>query len=471
MGSIDIGFLCLEWRIINACFDLEILRLLHLPRQLSALPDLLEQYLAAPRWLIGASGGCDSMCLLSCIAGFINTRRERGKPVPELLALHINHGLQADADQWQRDTEQWAEACGVVCQSVQVVLDAEQVKQSGIERSARDARYQVFEAQVRPSDVLMLAHHQQDQVETFFLRAMRGAGVQGLAGIPVVRAIGAGTLLRPLMGISRTQIEQYMLTQQLPWIDDPSNENVALDRNYLRQQVLPMLRQRWPAMDAVIARDAEQLRESAGLLDELAQSDLAEIEQPDAWWSKRLSITALRRLSAARLRNCLHYYCRQLSGYAPSGGIIDVLINDIVMGASDNKAMCDIGANYRVQGFQDHLYYYQSPSAPERLDQMVLQQGENNIDLAALGCINISLKQAGHYRLAYRQDGDQINLPDRGRRSVKKLLLELGVPPWWRDYLPIVYQQQDDVWQLIAIADLVVSDEALIVCCWDRISV
>ena len=268
---------------------------------MSDLPTRLLLNLAAWRnartWHIAFSGGLDSTVLLHLLADLA-----KHHSLPALSAIHIHHGLQAAADAWPQH-------CQSVCDTLGVPLLIERVSvQPGasLERAARDARYAVFSALTQADDVLLTGQHRDDQAETLLFRLLRGAGVRGLGAMPQQRPVGQGTLIRPLLDVARTELERYAKAHQLRWIEDPSNQDRQFSRNYLRHQVMPRLTGRWPQAQASMARSATHLREAQGLLDELAQMDLAQASTAhDFQWLRlpSLELAPLTAVSAGRQRN------------------------------------------------------------------------------------------------------------------------------------------------------------------------
>ncbi|MDP5072134.1 MAG: tRNA lysidine(34) synthetase TilS, partial [Congregibacter sp.] len=228
---------------------------------LSALEHHADGLTQARRVCVAFSGGLDSTVLLHaagrCFAG-------------RVTALHVNHGLQPGA-------QAWAEHCQTLCAQWKIALESVELqlddrkrdatrdpgaeRADGVEAAARVARYHWFESRLEPGDVLLMAHHQDDQAETLLLRLLRGAGPQGLAAMPVSRSLGRAELLRPFLELPRRDLQAYAAEHALRWIDDPSNQDLRFDRNYLRHAVIPQLEQRWPGYRATLSRSAKQLRE------------------------------------------------------------------------------------------------------------------------------------------------------------------------------------------------------------------
>ncbi|HEX5756237.1 MAG TPA: tRNA lysidine(34) synthetase TilS, partial [Arenimonas sp.] len=249
---------------------------------LSALREAAREH--APL-LVAYSGGLDSSVLLHALANEPATRA-RG-----LRAIHVEHGLHADA-------RQWADHCARNCERLGVTLIRHRADVrpdgEGLEAAARNARYIAFAEALQPGETLVLAQHRDDQAETVLLRLLRGAGGHGLSGMPVHRDIAEARLWRPLLDIGRDALDHYAQTHALTWVEDPSNRETRFDRNFLRAEVMPLLRQRWPKACESLARSAQWLAEESLLLEEAAAERLARVQgiDPDT-----LSIDALTALA------------------------------------------------------------------------------------------------------------------------------------------------------------------------------
>jgi tRNA(Ile)-lysidine synthase len=215
---------------------------------------------------VGYSGGLDSSVLLDALA------RLREAAPWRLRAVHVNHGLSPHARAWQ-------EYCAAACAALDVPLSIHAVEVArrarlSREEEARRARYRVLRA--APVDLIALAHHADDQAETLLLQLLRGAGPRGLAGMPRL-AVGEQRpwLWRPLLGLPRSALERYARARGLGWIDDESNADIALKRNFVRHRVMPVLAQGFPAPATTLARAATLQAEAAALLGALGRGDLA----------------------------------------------------------------------------------------------------------------------------------------------------------------------------------------------------
>ena len=219
---------------------------------------------------VAYSGGLDSSVLLSL---FAELRRQL--PI-KLKAIHINHGLSPNASTW-------ASLCATQCQSLQISYLERSVQVNAndgesIEEVARKKRYAVFAKCLEDGDILLTAHHQDDQAETFLLQLLRGAGVKGLAAMPQVKAFARGQHMRPLLEFSRSHLQAYAKERQLVWVDDESNLNLDFARNYIRHQLMPVLLQQWEGASDVIARSAAHCAEAQALLEEYALTDCEKVK-------------------------------------------------------------------------------------------------------------------------------------------------------------------------------------------------
>lgn len=267
---------------------------------------------------VGLSGGCDSVVLLHLLASL--------KRAGALQAIHVHHGLSTNADAW-------AAFCSEYCRSLAVPLTIHKVAVDsgtglGLEAAARNARYAVFAREVQGS--LLLAHHRGDQAETVLFNLLRGTGVTGAAGIPAERAWSGLCLLRPLLDIPRSDIEAYAEAAGLEWINDESNADTSLTRNFLRHEALVGLSQRFPAAEASLAQAAANFAEAAALLDELA-----ELDWQQAGEGASAKMVALRRLTVPRLKNLLRYRLRCLGWQVPVASRLEEFARQLQVAAPD----------------------------------------------------------------------------------------------------------------------------------------
>jgi len=412
----------------------------------SALDAQLNTLAGACHWYVGFSGGVDSTVLLHLLHRWC-----RANPgAPPLTAIHINHAMQAAADDWQVHCE-W------VCKFLQVPIISRAVVVQGAggsEMMAREARYRVFEEQLQPGAILFLGHHLDDQVETFFLRLMRGAGVQGLAAIPAWRPLGRGALSRPLLQVTRDQLEQYASRHGLEHVEDPSNTNTAMDRNFVRAELLPLLASRWPGYRQTVARASEHMAGAiTALRDALPTPATVYSVMGDPGVALDELLLVPGDAAAIRLRGWL-----QGAGYpAPDQALLEEFLRQLRVAASDAKPRLACSA-YTLQRYREAVYLRPDPDQPCCAEAFALAPGEiyeipgvGRVGLEPAVAAGLLLAPGEQLTLAWRQGGERCRPRGRaGSNSLKKLLQEWHVPPWWRDRVPLLYLEDE----LLAVGDL-----------------
>ncbi|ROL88770.1 tRNA lysidine(34) synthetase TilS [Pseudomonas protegens] len=402
----------------------------------------LAPWREAAHWRIAFSGGLDSTVLLHLL---VDLAHQHG--LPRLTAVHVHHGLQAAADAWPAHCQAICAALGVPLQVIHVQVRAG----SSLEGAAREARYGAFERLTAANELLLTAQHRDDQAETLLFRLLRGAGVRGLSAMPESRPLGAGHLMRPLLGVSRAELERYAAEHCLSWVQDPSNADHQYSRNYLRHQVMPSLIARWPQAATSISRSAAHLREAQGLLDELAMMDLATAEgESDFPWLDlpSLALAPLQSLSPARQRNVLSHWLSK------RGRLPDTdhwagweSLRDASAQGHPRWCLAD-GEVHRAGGriwWLSGAWLQQVKSGIEWQDPGSPLQLPNNGQVFFVGSV-----PQGPLHIRYRQGGEVMQVAGRGHRDLKRLLNEAGLPSFVRGRLPLLYQDE----RLLAVANL-----------------
>ena len=287
---------------------------------------------------VAFSGGEDSTALLAMLAQQVQRR---------LRAVHIDHGLHPDSRTWVR-------VCRATCRALHVPLATRRLALTGgrghsLEALARDGRYAALAAALRPGEVLLTAHHLEDQLETVLLQLLRGAGLPGLAAMPAVMPLGAGVLVRPLLEVPRAVLRAWVRARELSCVADPANTDERFDRNFLRQQVLPCLLSRWPGAARTVTRSARHIAEAQELLDETARADVARAADGAA-----LSVTALRALSLPRRRNALRYWIGQ-AGPVPDARRLQEIAETVLAARADANPVVGWG-ELQVQRHAGRLF-------------------------------------------------------------------------------------------------------------------
>ena len=401
------------------------------------IAEFADTFPPGARFVVAFSGGPDSLALLHAF-----TRAREREPGLRLCALHVDHHLHPDSTRWARQ-------CVEVCRRLSVeltVLDATLKRndaEHGNEGVARAARYAAFERIISTQDVLCTAHSEDDHVETVLLNLLRGAGPRGLAGIPDRRRLGEGMVARPVRGVPRATLQAYARATGLPLIRDPANEDRRFSRVILRRQVIPVLETRWPGMRRTLARAAERSRESAELLDTLAAIDL---EPAGGIGGVTLDAGAVEALEPARRRNAIAGWLRARGIASPGARRIEQITRDLIRARSDATPCVRLG-DIEVRRFQCriHLVSRVRPVAAQVVRRWRIPESAtlDHGHLAWESCTDGGLDNAARdMEITVRCRGDDARwmrpLHVRGR-SLKKRFQSLGIPPWERGHIPLVF--------------------------------
>ncbi|MCO5398085.1 tRNA lysidine(34) synthetase TilS [Ralstonia soli] len=397
----------------------------------------------APTVAIALSGGRDSAALLHACAAW----RDAGASV-RLVALHVHHGLQADADGWESACAAMSEAVGVEFHACRVCVDTDAGR--GVEEAAREARYTALESLCTASggSILLTAHHQDDQAETVLLQLMRGAGVDGLAAMPMIR-VGAVTLLRPWIDTPRSEIAQYAQAHALTWVEDPSNDDARYARNALRP-LLTGMAEHFPAYRETLTRSAAHLADAAALIDEIAQADLARMTS-----SEGLSVAALMAFSVPRQRAVLRAWLARDGARAVSARRLEDLRKQLTDARADRALCIDLPAG-RVRRYRGWAFIevvqtapVQTPVGTSSVTFDPTRRIEQQVEAAEWGgALLFSPVEEGiatrtlqaPLLLQPRRGGERIMLRRQGpSRALKQAYQEAGIPAWERARLPLLY--------------------------------
>ena len=402
------------------------------------------------RFKAAYSGGLDSHVLLHALA-VLRTDHHFS-----LSAIHVDHDLQPASTEWGRH-------CARICMSLEVPFAVEHIRvtgvaEEGLEAAARRARYAALAAALAPGEILLTAHHGDDQAETVLLQLLRGTGIAGLAAMPLLAGFGPGQIARPLLGFARTALHAYAQEHRLAWIEDPSNQETHLRRNFLRTDILPRLARHWPAHASLLARTARHAAEAMELLDEVAEADLAVCRQAVTHSPQALSVSAVTALSAPRQRNLLRFWLRRQGFLAPATSQLEEVLAQVRTAPRSQQArVCWPGTE--VWRYRDLLAAMPAQHSPDP-DLDVVWDLRAPLNLPGIGRLHaVPIRGQGlscarlrdkslHIRL--RAGGETLLLPGRGHHHVlKKLLQAEGVPPWLRARLPLFYADLE----LAAVAD------------------
>ncbi len=399
--------------------------------RLAAALDGLDPGWRGAKLCVAVSGGLDSAVLLHALALLAP------KAGAALRAFHVDHGLQPSAPEWARACADSCRGLGIPFATAALALAPR--KGESVEAAAREARYAALAGALADGERVLTAHHRDDQLETVLIQLLRGSGLAGLAAMPARAALGGGWLLRPLLGFDRAELAAYAHGHGLAWHEDPMNAGLRFDRAWLRQRVLPALRERWPAAAATVARSSRHVAEAARLLEEVAVADAAGVLE-----AGRLSIAGLARLSRERQSNLLRWWLRSRGLGAPPAARLGRGFEDL-LAARPDRAPCLAWEGGEIRRYRGRLYALAGLPKPQA-------DGVRSAaawDLGAgLGCLRLvagshgglCATRAASPELRFRAGGEHLKPhPGRPRKRLKDLCQEAGVVPWMRNRLPLVY--------------------------------
>jgi tRNA(Ile)-lysidine synthase len=401
------------------------------------LRDNLTALTVSKKLLIAYSGGLDSHVVLHALATLPPSQGF------QVRALYIDHGLQAIAKQWPQHCLTVCKALGVDCDIV--ALNLTLPKGESLEAVARKARYYAFAQQLQQDEVLITAHHQDDQAETVLIQLFRGAGVNGLAAMPSIKAFAKGVHVRPLLDQSRQALAQYAKHYALNYIDDPSNQAQCYDRNFLRHSIIPQLKNRWQSINAVLGRVTQHQAEAKHLLAEYLQQDMPLLT---GRCHGTLSIQKLKQLSEARCKAVIRFFLAQKGFLAPSEKKLRHILSD-VLDAQPSASPCVHWQGVEVRRYQDDVYAIK-PLSQHNAQQIIYWNIAQPLQLPQLNKILNSNQLDAIYPLLkkddpivevrFRQGGETLYQADRKRtKSLKKIFQEMQVPVWERARIPLIY--------------------------------
>ncbi len=408
--------------------------------------------------LVAFSGGLDSTVLLHSLARLADASSFT------LRAIHIHHGISPYADEWVAHCER-------VCQGLKVPLIVEWVTLEkeglGIEAHARKARYAAFARHLQKGEGLVTAQHQNDQCETLLLALKRGSGPGGLAAMPETLAFAQGTIIRPMLGLSRSLLERYAAHYQLRWVEDDSNQDDSYDRNFLRLRIVPALEARWPHFASAAARSAALCGEQEALIDELLAEDLGRVVDHNG----SLLIAPLLEMSEGRRAALIRRWLAGQGAQMPSRNGLLRLWQEVALSREDANPILQLG-DHEIRRFQGALWRIATHKSQRDVSISWINPKQplilpDNLGQVMLGSAGLAVRQASKgeaISIRFSASGN-IHIVGRDRsRPMKKLWQALNIPSWQRDATPLLFYGE----QLIAACGIFVTLEGQPDCeeCW-----
>lgn len=369
------------------------------------IEQLVKQFITKynfDNYVIAYSGGVDSQVLLHAFAKF----------VPEkVIAFHINHGISDNAQSWQDFCESTAESLAVNFTFERFNL----VGESNLEDKARKARYGAFERIMNEHSMLVTGHHMDDQVETFMLNLMRGAGLDGLSSMPEIKSFGTGFHGRPFLSVGKDELTAYAIAEGLKWVEDESNKDSTYDRNFIRNEVMPLLKTRWKTATTAICNSVEHIQKAKEYIDTNVeafntQEDTINIKELQTFKNYE-QVQIIRKWVAGHI------------GKSASQNMLNVIFNEIIPARDDAKMKWE-QKNYFITRYNGLLYFVKKEKKMYDINQLLVDSGFN------LKLDDVVVKTRVH--------GATIKHGNI-HKDVKKMFSELKVPTWLREDMPFIY--------------------------------
>lgn len=401
----------------------------------NSLREFCTENLKGKNCWVAYSGGLDSQVLLALL------NELRLSHDLNLHAIHIHHGLNPDADNWLEHCEAYCQQNEISFHSVKIDIDTQTGE--SLENTARQKRYQVLQSFLQQGDCLLTAHHQDDQAETLLVQLLRGAGPKGLASMPTSKVIGKGIHYRPLLNFSRKKLLEYAQEKTLSWVEDSSNSDTVYVRNFIRQDIMPLLKSRWPNIQATIARSANHCAETQHLIEEFAIDVYQSLagSKPGT-----LSITKLLQLPQHRQRLCIRSWIYQSGFILPNSKKLASIERHILKARRDRKPhVC--WHNVEVRRHKDDLYILKKRNNHD-VNSTTHWDLTQSLILPNIGTLTAtSVRGAGiaahvtSLEVRFRRGGEIAYLPKRKHHDLKKLFQEWNVPTWERNRIPLLFHQ------------------------------
>ena len=417
-------------------------------KKTSSALDIIERQikpLLPNKFCIAFSGGMDSTVLLHVMKNIIDEKSQ-------IRAIHINHNIVDNSKVWTR-------TCKSICKNFGIDIEIISLEVThngyGLEAAARDERYKKLKEKLYENEYLLTAHHEEDQMETVFLRMARGTGLDGLQGINEKYSFGEGIIFRPMLEVSKTSVMDYAKEHQLKWVEDSSNQDTHFDRNFLRKKIIPQFRERWPSIASSVSRLSQLSAQNIKILNQIAEEDIGPIANMN-----ELPLAKLLDKSFERANNMLRYIILANGMSIPSMKTLQDGLKEMLDPETDKSVIA--WKDYCIRKYKNHLYFLSnSDLEPNKVDVRIpweigktVNLGENigTIEATFIHGDGLSIKKCKNkLTISYRQGGELIKpIGHRINKSLKNLFQENQILPWMRDKIPLIYYQDE----LVSVADL-----------------
>ncbi|WP_425263195.1 tRNA lysidine(34) synthetase TilS [Vibrio owensii] len=394
--------------------------------------EIFEIDFTPDKYVIAYSGGVDSQVLLHLAANSLDA------PV---IAVHCHHGVSENSDLWAQHCKAQASKLNVTCFVEHLNLGN---TASNFEAVAREKRYEALKSHMSDKSVLLTGHHMDDQAETMLMRLLRGSGIDGLSCIASRSKQDGLTICRPLLGVRKADLKRYADANELEWVEDESNDSCDFDRNFIRNEVLPLVKTRWPDAVSSIAQSVEHCSNARDELHELTDNDLDYVRSSIK--ADALELDKLKQLSKFRRTSLYRKWLEKLYGKLPGKSELEFI--DKVFVETEDAVTQYKSHEYVIYLYRGMLCFsHQGKTKQFYLEEFSLRQ--HKADKPKL----VNVPSACECNWRERKEGDKMRF--RGKtKSLKKVFQEAGIPSWERSQYKVLELNGD----IVAIGDIISSD-------------
>ena len=375
---------------------------------------------------VGFSGGVDSHALL-----VIAAELKQAGHIKELQAIHINHSINPDSELWAEHCKKIAHSLDVPCKVVTVKLPST----ANLEHNARVARYEEFSKIVHKDEALLLAHHLDDQVETILMRLFKGTGATGICGMKEITTIADLKIIRPLLDVPKDTLLDFAKKQQLEYITDPSNKDCDLDRNYIRHNIIPSIKARWPNAPGNITRSVAHIVGQEEYISDYCHAILQKISD-----ANKLSISALADYSQPEQQMLIRAWIIKHNTYAPSTATLQQIFQELIHAKVDRNPVIKI-KDIELRRFKQHIYLLAHKPQTGYIPELIWPQDQKTIYIPAIDKIlQRNNSSRIDFTIRFRKGGEKITgAKDEHSKTLKNFMHENEIPPWERNTIPLIY--------------------------------
>lgn len=374
------------------------------------------------KFYVGFSGGVDSHALL-----FLAKELQEKGFIKDIEAIHVNHNINASSDLWEKHCKNVAANLNIPYRSKSVNLKS----LGNLEHNARSLRYETFAKLIGKNEALLLAHHLDDQVETVLMRLFKGTGARGICGIKDIADIHNIKVIRPLLAISKEDILAFAAKHKLDYITDPSNTDSSLDRNYIRHNIVPHIKARWPNALQSITGSVSHIVKQEEYISRFCEDILQKISL-----GNKLSISDLKKYSESEQHMLLRAWIIKHNIYSPSTKTLSRIFKELIGAQMDKNPRIKI-QNIELRRFRGYIYLlpYKKPGA--HIESKVWPIGQKTLYILEIDKTLARDDSNLDLTVKFRAGGEKV----AGSKTLKKLMYEKEVPPWERALIPIIYHE------------------------------